>query len=62
MVEIQHYKESDIYFYAEILCLTTKYLSSIIRYVSGELAGNLIDNYVIIEAKALLISSNLTIQ
>ena len=38
------------------------YLSSIIRDVSGELAGNWIDNYVIIEAKALLISSNLTIQ
>lgn len=55
-------KERDISFYAEKLCLTPKYLSSIIRDVSGELAGNWIDNYVIIEAKALLISSNLTIQ
>ncbi|MCM1915792.1 helix-turn-helix domain-containing protein, partial [Phocaeicola vulgatus] len=62
LVETHHYKERDISFYAEKLCLTPKYLSSIIRDVSGELAGNWIDNYVIIEAKALLISSNLTIQ
>ena len=62
LVETHHYKERDISFYAEKLCLTPKYLSSIIRDVSGELAGNWIDNYVINEAKALLISSNLTIQ
>ena len=53
LVETHHYKERDISFYAEKLCLTPKYLSSIIRDVSGELAGNWIDNYVIIEAKAL---------
>ena len=62
LLKTYHYKERDISFYAEKLCLTPKYLSSIIRDVSGELAGNWIDNYVIIEAKALLISSNLTIQ
>ena len=62
MVETYHYKERDISFYAEKLCLTPKYLSSTIKEVSGKLAGDWIDNYVIIEAKALLISTNLTVQ
>lgn len=62
LVETHHYKERDISFYAEQLCFTPKYLSSIIRDVTGKLAGDWIDNYVIIEAKALLISTNLTIQ
>lgn len=62
MVEIHHYKERDVSFYAKQLCLSPKYLSSIIRDVTGNLAGEWIDKYVIIEAKALLISSNMTIQ
>lgn len=62
LVETHHYKERDISFYAKELCLTPKYLSSIIRDVTGKLAGDWIDNYVIVEAKALLISSSLTIQ
>ena len=62
MVEVYHYKERDITFYAKRLCLSPKYLSSIVRDVTGKLAGDWIDNYVIIEAKALLISSNMTIQ
>lgn len=62
LVETHHYKERDISFYAEKLCFTPKYLSSTIRDVTGKLAGDWIDNYVIIEAKALLISTNLTIQ
>lgn len=62
LVEIHHYKERDISFYAEKLCFTPKYLSSTIRDVTGKLAGDWIDNYVIIEAKALLISTNLTVQ
>lgn len=49
-------------FYDKKLCLTPKYLSSTIKEVSGKLAGDWIDNYVIIEAKALLISTNLTVQ
>lgn len=62
LVETYHYKEREISFYAEKLCFTPKYLSSIIRDVTGKLAGDWIDNYVIIEAKVLLISTNLTIQ
>lgn len=62
LVETHHYKERDISFYAKQLCLTPKYLSSIVRDVTGQLAGDWIDNYVIIEAKALLISSSMTIQ
>lgn len=62
LVEDHHYKERDITFYAKELCLTPKYLSSIIHDTTGKHAGEWIDNYVIIEAKALLISSCMTIQ
>ena len=49
-------------FYADKLCLTPKYMSTIIRQTSGKTAGNWIDDYVLLEAKALLKSTNMTIQ
>lgn len=62
LVENCHCKERDISFYASKLSLTPKYLSSLVRDVSGKLAGDWIESYVIMEAKALLVSSNLNIQ
>ncbi|MDA3955637.1 helix-turn-helix domain-containing protein [Oceanispirochaeta sp.] len=49
-------------FYAEKLCLTPKYLSKVVREFSGSSASEWINNYVILEAKALLKSTNMTIQ
>ena len=47
-----HYKqERSISFYAEKLCLTPKYLSSVIKQATGKLAGTWIDECVILEAK-----------
>ncbi len=58
-----HYKEQrGVEFYANELCLTPKYLSKVIKENSGMSANEWIDNYVILEAKALLKSTNMTIQ
>lgn len=62
LVEEHHLKERDIIFYANKLCLTPKYLSSVIRAASGKFAGEWIDYYVITSAQSLLVSSTKTIQ
>jgi AraC family transcriptional regulator, transcriptional activator of pobA len=49
-------------FYADKLCLTPKYLSKVISESSGKSANDWIDNHVTLEAKALLKSTNMTIQ
>jgi AraC family transcriptional activator of pobA len=49
-------------FYAGKLCLTPKYLSRVIKETSGKSANEWIDNYVTLEAKELLKSTNMTIQ
>lgn len=58
-----HYKhERKVIYYAEKLNLTAGYLSTIVRTVSGKTASEWIDNFVLLESKILLKSSNLTIQ
>ena len=61
-VEMHYRKERSVKFYADLLCLSPKYLSSVIYKVSQKLAGEWIDGYVILEAKTLLKSGKLTIQ
>lgn len=63
-MEVQlHYKrERKVLFYADRLHLSAGYLSTIIKRYSGKSAAEWIDSYVILEAKALLRSTNLTIQ
>lgn len=59
----KHYKaERKVEFYADILCVTSKHLSQVVKEVSGRTASDIIDDYVITEIKALLISTNMTIQ
>ena len=58
-----HYKQQrSVTFYADKLYLTPKYLSCVIKEISGKSAGEWIDEQVILAAKALLKSSNMTIQ
>lgn len=58
-----HYKEHrGAEFYADKLCLTPKYLTKVIKENSGKSANDWIDDYVVLEAKALLKSTNMTIQ
>ena len=61
-VEAHYRKERSIKFYADLLCITPKYLSSVIFKVSQRLAGEWIDDYVMLEAKTLLKSGRLSIQ
>jgi AraC-like DNA-binding protein len=62
LVEENFREQRDIGFYADRLCLTPKYLSKVIKESSGALAGEWIDNYVVLEAKVLLKSTCMTIQ
>lgn len=57
-----HYKaQRSVTFYADKLCLTPKHLSNVVKGLTGKSAGAWIDDYVILEAKALLKSTTLTI-
>jgi AraC-like DNA-binding protein len=59
----KHYKtKRQVGFYAEKLHLTPKYLSQIIKTNTGKSANDWINDYAMLEAKALLKSSKLTIQ
>lgn len=62
--EVQtHYKqERQVIFYANLLCISPKYLSSVVHDVSGKYATEWIDDYVIFEAKTLLKNRSLTIK
>ncbi|MDR1880040.1 MAG: AraC family transcriptional regulator [Tannerellaceae bacterium] len=58
-----HYREQrGLEFYADKLCLTPKHLSKVVKETSGTSASDWIDNHVALEAKALLKSTNMTIQ
>ena len=57
-----HKQERSVSFYADKLHITPKYLSSIIKEVTGKSAATWIDAYVIQEAKILLKFSNKSIQ
>ncbi|MCD8193294.1 MAG: helix-turn-helix domain-containing protein [Tannerellaceae bacterium] len=55
-------KERSVLFYANKLCLTPKYISTLIHEVSGRTPSDWINAFVLLEAKALLKSTNFTIQ
>lgn len=59
----EHYREERLIgFYADKLCITPKYLSKLVKENTGLSAGEWIENHVILEARALLQSSDMTIQ
>ncbi len=52
---IEHYRESrEIGFYARMFSLSPKYFSTLIKQETGYGAGEWIDRYVVLQAKALL--------
>ena len=55
-------RERNVSFYAKQLNITPKYLSSVVKEVSGKTAARWIDESVILEAKALLKYSGMSIQ
>ena len=59
----RHFRTSrDVSFYADELCVTVKYLSSVVKEKNGIPALDFIEQYVITECKALLSSTTMTIQ
>lgn len=59
----QNYKrERELSFYADRMCITTKYLSKAVKDATGRSASDWIEEYVVTESKALLYSTNQTIQ
>lgn len=59
----EHYREERLIgFYADKLCITPKYLSKLVKEYTGRSAGEWIENHVVLEARAMLQSSDMTIQ
>ncbi len=59
----EHFRtERQVSFYAHKLCITPKHLSSVIKEISGRTASDWIENYVVMEAKVLLKTTDMTIQ
>ncbi len=59
----QHYREERlIQYYAGRLCITPKYLSKLVKDHTGRAAADWIEQHVILEARAMLQSTDLSIQ
>lgn len=62
LLERHHKKEREIAFYADKMCMTSKHLSQVIKDYTGKTALGLIEEYVIAEAKSMLLSTTMSIQ
>ena len=54
--------EREVKFYAEKLCVTPKYLSQVVSGLTGRTPSDYIKEFVVMESKALLNSTPMTIQ
>lgn len=54
--------QREVAFYAQKLCITSRYLSTIVQNAIGTTAKSIIDKSVILEIKTMLRSTNLSIQ
>ena len=55
-------KERQLKFYADKLCITPRYLSRVVKECTGSSAAEWIELTVVLEARALLKSTNMTVQ
>ena len=62
LVQTHCKEERGLNFYADKLCITSKHLSKVIKENSNMSAVEWIDNSVVLEAQAMLKSTNMTIQ
>lgn len=59
----EHYRqERQVTYYADRLCVSPKYLSTVVHEVSGKYATDWISDYVLLDAKAMLRNSKRTIK
>lgn len=64
MEALSHYHQQErmVQFYADKLCVTPKYLSTVVKEYSGKSPSDWICEYVIAEAKSLLHYSQMSVQ
>ena len=55
-------KERQLQFYADLLCITPRYMSRVVKECTGVSAAEWIERSVVLEARALLKSTNMTVQ
>ena len=61
-VELNYREEHSVNYYAKKLCISPKYMSSVIYEVSGKHSSEWIHELIILEAKALLKSTKMSLQ
>lgn len=60
---MEHYKtQRSVVFYAGLLCLSPRYLTAVVKKVSGRLVSQMIERVVIMDAKLQLKSTDRTVQ
>lgn len=62
LIHVHCSSEREAGFYANLLCISTKYLSDICNSVIGKSAKKLIDEFVLLEIKVLLQNTELPLQ
>jgi YesN/AraC family two-component response regulator len=63
LVHNHYIEEREVAYYADKLCISPRYLSSVVRSVRIDVTPKaIIDSFVVLEIKALLQSTNLSIQ
>lgn len=62
LVHTHGHKHRDVAFFANELCITPRYLASIVSSISHETAKTIIDRHCVQEIKTLLITTNQSIQ
>lgn len=62
LLEKYHKKERELTFYADKMFITPKYLSQTVKDFTGRTALDVIEEYVLSEAKSMLLSTTLSIQ
>ncbi len=62
LLEDNFRKERQLQFYADALCITPRYLSRVVKECTGQSAADWIERYVVLEARALLKSTTMTVQ
>lgn len=61
LVQKQFRHQRNVQLYASTLCITPKYLTETVKEITGKTAGEIIDDYVLQEAKLLLDNPALSI-
>lgn len=61
LVQMHCRQERQLDFYAQELCISSKYLAATLKTVTSKTAGDWIEDYVMLEAKAMLTNTDMTI-